>query len=260
MSFLKNAIKRVLMPNWGRNYIILKQLDLAYGRVLKAANSSIKLSLHDLIAGEQRAVRGVNRDEFWQDFPHGRADLLTAAELVSRHPDAFIFTFTRNPFSRVASTYYDKLVFKGTLPTFYRRRGFAPDMGFSEFVERIVTFDDESTDKHLCSQTYVLGHQGRILPQFIGRVETIAEDWQRLSEAIVARGGPQLGRLRSIHKTVHKRPPTAELFSDPGLVRLVIERYRGDFETFYPDIDTPIDDAAAVRLSSRKMSRQSRNA
>ena len=116
-----------------------------------------------------------------------------------------------------------------------------------------MTLDDDSTDKHLCSQTYVLSHQGRLLPQFIGRVETMAADWQRLAATLRDRGGPQLGRLRTIHKTVHKRPSTLDLFADPGLVRLVRQRYRGDFETFYPDMVSPIDDVAAARATFRTL-------
>ena len=129
MSLLTKTIRHLFMPNWGRSFIVLKRFNLAYGAVLKAANSSIKLSLHDMMAGEQLAVPNVNRGSFWEGLPDDAAAWLTAAEVVRLHPDAFIFSFTRNPFSRIASCYYDKLVFKTAAPDFYRRRGFAVDLG-----------------------------------------------------------------------------------------------------------------------------------
>ena len=112
-------------------------------------------------------------------------------------------------------------------------------MGFKKFVEKVASIDDGTIDIHLCSQTQILSHQGRILPDFIGRVETIDEDWHRLRINVLARGGPRFGQLRHVNKTRDNRPPTSELFSDRGLVRLITDRYRTDFDRFYPEMDTP---------------------
>jgi len=72
----------------------------------------------------------------------------------------------------------------------------------------------------------------------------VVEDWLRLTRTIRRRGGPLLCRLPIVNRTDNRRPPTPELFSDPGLERLVRERYRADFETFYPDMQAPVEDLA----------------
>ncbi len=251
MSFLNKAVRRLLAPDRARHYLFLPEHDLAYARVPKAANSSIKQSLHDLLFGEQHMVRDVNRDEFWRNLPDDRARLLSAAELMRDAPEAFVFTFTRNPFSRVASCYFDKLILKNRLAATYHWRGFRAGMSFAQFVEKVAGLDDEKINTHLSSQTFILSHDGKLVPQFIGRVETVAKDWRRLTRRLKARGGPHLCRLRIINKTYHKRPSTPELFSDPGLVRLVRERYGADFDNFYPNMDAPVADVATVILARR---------
>ena len=112
-------------------------------------------------------------------------------------------------------------------------------MKFAKFVEKVSSIDDDIIDIHLRSQTQILSHRGRILPDFIGRVENIDEDWRRLRKVLLARCDVRLGELRNINNTSDKRPPTSVLFSDPGLVRLMIDRYRTDFERFYSDMDIP---------------------
>ncbi len=244
VNFLNKAVLRLFSPNRERDFILLPEHAIAYARVPKAANSAIKLSLHDLLFGEQQRVRNVNRDEFWRNLPDDRACMLSAAELLRDHKTAFVFTFTRNPFSRVASCYFDKLILNDEKRTANGLRGFNSDMSFAQYIEKVASLDDDHISRHLCSLSSILTHDGKLVPHFVGRTENVVEDWQRLRRTIRQRGGPRLCRLRILHRTYHKRPPTPELFADPGLVRLVRERYRRDFELFYADMDAPVVDVA----------------
>ncbi len=244
INILNKTARRLFSPNRDRDFIWLTEHAIAYARVPKAANSAIKLSLHDLLFGEQLRVPNVNRDEFWRNLPDDRAQVLSAADLLRDHPNAFVFTFTRNPFSRVASCYFDKLVLNDGKRIANGLRGFSADMSFAQYVDRVASLDDEQITKHLCSMSSILIHAGRLVPQFVGRTENVLDDWKHLGQAIHERGGPRLCRLRILNKTHHKRPPTPEMFADPGLVRLVRERYRSDFEMFYADMDLPVVDVA----------------
>ncbi|TNG03499.1 MAG: hypothetical protein EP297_00315 [Gammaproteobacteria bacterium] len=168
-----------------------------------------------------------------------QADTLTAKELTRNYPNAFVFSFTRNPFSRISSCYFDKIVKRPELPVFFRKHGFYNRMDFSEFVEKIVVFSDDAIDIHLSSQTRILSHKGHMLPKFIGRVENIDKDWQCLLELVRDQYGIQFPRMRQLNRYSHDRPTTRELFSDPHLIELVRERYAADFENFYPGGDLP---------------------
>ena len=100
-----------------------------------------------------------------------------------------------------------------------------PDMPFAEFAEMVCELPDERTDKHLKSQSYFLVRRGEIVPDFIGKVEHMDDDWKRVMErAGIAYELPHLNRTRS--------KPTASYFSDSALRNMVGDRYREDVERF----------------------------
>jgi len=244
LSLLNKTVRRLFANDRERHYLLLPEYGFTFARVPKAANSAIKLSLYHLLFNSRGRVPNVNRDAFWQNLPDERARLLSAAELMRDAPDTFIFAFTRNPYSRVASCYYDKLVTREGEPAPDGWAGFAAGIGFADFVEQVAELDDEAIDLHLRSQVSILTHEGRLMPHFIGKVERVVVDWLDLTRKIKARGGPRLRQLPIVNRTHNRRPPTPELFADPALERLVRKRYRADFETFYPDLDAPVDDLA----------------
>lgn len=246
MKLLNKTAQRLFSNEREQHYLLLPEFGFAYARVPKAANSTIKLSLYHLLFGGHGRVPNVNRDDFWRDLPDERARLVSAAELMRDAPDAFIFTFTRNPFSRVASCYFDKLMTRNGEPAPDGWSDFPAGIGFADFVERVAQLGDDEINLHLRSQASILTHEGRLMPQFIGQVERVVADWLRLTTAIKTRGGPHLRRLMVLHSTRDRRPPTPELFADPALQRLVRERYRADFETFYPDMEAPVEDMPAA--------------
>ncbi len=226
------------------NYVHVIEHKLAYARVPKAANSSIKIALNDFLFGRKAFVPGMNRDAYWKKHPSGRVALISAGRLARVDPDCFVFSFTRNPFSRVVSCYYNKIVLRPELPFFFETCGFTKDMSFAAFVDHAMSYGDRVTDMHLRSQVDILSHRGSLRPDFIGRVESIDADWRELRDRLADLRGVRLVPLRkvAINVTREHRPTAAELFDDPGLVRLVRDRYQADFETFYPDMDTPPQD------------------
>ena len=239
MQLYWNATAHLINPNRLRSYVVLKEQQIAYGRIPKAANSSIKLSLYHALVGSEDRKGGVNKDEFWRHKTEGKTDLLTARALRRQYPEVFTFSFTRNPFSRISSCYFEKIVRRNRAPRLFRYQGFTQDMSFAQFVEKIAAIGDGGIDIHVCSQTYLLGMKKGVTPCFVGQVEKIDRDWVRLNQALGDAGKPQLGPPRILNKARQERPSDAEMYADPGLVRLVQERYRDDFEHFYPNADRP---------------------
>ncbi|ODN72355.1 sulfotransferase family protein [Methylobrevis pamukkalensis] len=239
-------------PHRMRSVIVLKPWRLAYVRVPKAANSSIKQALHHLMtAGEVTdpafaaypSVPNINRDRFWRREFGARAEMTTCGRFLRVYPGFTSFTVVRNPFARVVSAYYDKIIARDELPGAMRRTGYSKTMSFRAFVERTAVVGDDLIDIHLCSQSRILSEKGRLVPDLVGRVETLDADWTAIRTAIAARGGPRLGALaNTLVKTSGLRPPVAALYAaDPGLADLVLARYRADFELFYPDRAMPAD-------------------
>ncbi len=184
---------------------------LLYLRVPKSANTSIRLSI-----------------------PGGRPAKVDPARLEDRYAGHLSFSFVRNPWARLVSIYVEKLrpdarsdhqfsrgVHRGFLRVGLRMRA---DMPFAEFAEAACSLSDDETEKHLKSQSSFLVRDGRLLPRFLGKVETIVEDWRRLGR----RAGFE-ARLPHHNRTKHA--PFAS-FYDGALLKLVGDRYREDVERF----------------------------
>lgn len=221
-----------------RAFIVVPALKLAYGRVPKAANSSIKNAIARHVPVDPDIDERPGRDRYWQRGNGGPAFMASAAEVAGRD-DLFVFAFVRDPFDRLASCYVNKIVAPQTFPPLFAELGFRKAMPFAEFVERIAATPDTVADDHFRSQASMLTLKGRIVPSFVGRFETIGPDWAHVRESVQALGGPDLGALPHVNKRRGGADDLPTLFADPALVALVRRRYAEDFAAFYPDRGDP---------------------
>lgn len=148
------------------------------------------------------------------------------------------FTFVRNPWSRLVSTYRQKVasgattsglkegVFEG-----FRAWGIPVYLGmpFAEFCEMVCSLPDHTTEKHLQSQSYMLMYKGAAVVKNVGRFETINEDWRRLAESVgISLELPRLNVSTAAAEHAHYR----EYYQDSRLVNLVGDRYANDVANF----------------------------
>ncbi len=200
---------------WTR-VIVWQEPRLAYLRVPKNANSSLRVAL-----------------------PGGRQKRLDIRRLAERYPEHLSFSFVRNPWDRLVSTYSDKIR-PEPVDDFYFARGvfrpfvrhglpFRAGMPFEEFAEIACSLSDGQTEKHLKSQSHFLVRDGQVVPRFLGRLESAREDWARLGE--LAGFEAELPH-RQLSEHPHYRG-----FYDARLAQRVGDRYRVDVETFGYDFD-----------------------
>lgn len=186
---------------------------LLYLRLPKCANSSIVAAL-----------------------PNPMLRRLRATSLSKSYDDWTTFTFVRNPWSRLVSTYRQKVaegattsgltdgVFDGfrewNIPVY-------PGIAFAEFCEMVCSFPDNATEKHLQSQSSVLMYKGAPVVKHVGRVETLKEDWRRIAESVGI--SPELPKINvSNAQHTHYR----EYYRDSRLINLVGDRYADDAANF----------------------------
>lgn len=200
----------MILKRWTR-VIVWNEPELVYLRVPKAANSSIRSSL-----------------------PGGVQKRLDIRKLARRYPRHLSFSFVRNPWARLVSIFSEKLrpepvndfyFVDGVHRCFVKHRlPVRAGMPFEEFAELACSLSDDETEKHLKSQIHFLLRDGAIIPQFLGRVESIDDDWRRLA-ALAGFEAPLGHHNRSRHT-----PYTG--FYDHALANRVGDRYRSDVETF----------------------------
>lgn len=195
---------------WTR-VIVWRDPALVYLRVPKSANSSIRTA-----------------------FPGGVQRRLDVRGLAARFPRHLSFSFVRNPWARLVSIYSEKILPEPVTSEFFVagvQRCFVKHglplragMSFEEFTEIVCDLPDAETEKHLKSQSHFLVRDGAVVPRFVGRVESMADDWRRLG-ALAGFDFPLGHRNRTRH------PPYTS-FYDRRLVNLVGDRYRNDVEIF----------------------------
>ncbi|MEM8751548.1 MAG: sulfotransferase family 2 domain-containing protein [Pseudomonadota bacterium] len=217
-----------------RHFVAIPAIGLAYGRIPKAANSMLKRQIARAAGIEALFPNGYSKDRDWAAAaPH--AYLVSAAELRRRWPDMFVFTFVREPMSRLASCYRSKVERKGRPPKRRPLEGMGPETPFDAFVEHVARRPDRRANVHYRGQASMLAPGGRLAPDFVGRFETLREDWARLQEALAARGGPALPALPPRRRALPIADPGEYFRGDGRLVDLARRRFADDYRTFYRD-------------------------
>lgn len=125
-------------------------------------------------------------------IPNGVRRRVDIARLQRILPGHRSFSFVRNPWARLVSTYAQKIQPEAVNDHFYVNgvhRGFVRlglpmhcGMSFEAFAEVACGLSDEKTEKHLKSQGSFIMRDGVLVPDFLGRVESMRTDWERLSQ------------------------------------------------------------------------------
>lgn len=225
------------VPAFERHYLLLPKLGIGYCRVPKAANSSVRFLLAKRfgLTSDDPAQRP-NKDTFWLEQPQDKALSLTTegylALPVRKRP--WCFTLVRNPVSRLYSAWNNKIIEnKGELSGRFRDMGAEQGMSFDAFVDCVAASPDETCDIHVRSQMAILSYKGKVLPDFVGRVETVRPDWEHIRYEIRVRTGRRIPALLQKNVRANVQPDVAKEIAAPVLAKIV-ERYQDDFKRFYP--------------------------
>lgn len=237
----RQALSRLYGPyDYSSHVIALHQHRAIYIAVPKVANTSIKTALTALMPSEvrelpqdgrrDRSVYARHRDELFR----GRIRLYK--HQIGAYPGYFVFAFVRDPWDRVVSCYRDKIEWGAVVEDgrlrdprtrrLYLGREFERDMSFDEFVRRVADLPDKRANRHIRSQhTFLTDRRGRLIPDFIGHFERLAEDFAFVMERI---GAPEvtLPHVRRSSGADHRSYYTDDL------ARIVADRYRRDIELF----------------------------
>lgn len=187
--------------------------------VPKVANSSIKAALLDAV--------GVPWDG--QNLHAHRAfEFFKPSEFAAMR-GVFRFAFVRNPFDRLVSCWAQKI----DQPTHdnrgMRRMGFRPGMGWEEWLEAALNIPPEQMDIHFRPQHLLLCHQGEVPVDYLGKFESLNEDWRAvryMAEKTAALTLPELPVL-----TTSRHLPYREMYSATQRKR-VEDVYAGDLALF----------------------------
>jgi hypothetical protein len=201
-----------------------------YVEVPKAGCSLVKRALQcsELGGDPERVPRRVH-DRTLSPLLRPEDSAASLRLLLTPAGDYFRFTVVRDPFSRILSTYLDKIAGRQA----ERRRrlpalGVAADaeLGFTEFLTLVQRQRVSRMDIHWAPQVALVGHR-RIPYDFVGRFERLRNDLLELRTRLDLQFPRSLLEVESGH-TTHASDRLSAFYDDTS-IRLVREIYREDF-------------------------------
>lgn len=209
-----------------------------YVETPKAACSTIKLSLISF-----ELEYDFSHHEYNSNYIHLRdwTPLLTPKQVVSFQrllALPFIkFCFVRNPFTRILSAYLDKIcrkkLEKKAWESLFCNRSLSDTISFDDFLNAVAQQPIRAMDTHWRPQ-YFQTFQQHIHYDLIGRFESLAADFERLSK-MLAHNGNLTMRQEVSHKT--NAAALLEEFYTDHAIQLVREIYEADFRHFHYSTD-----------------------
>jgi hypothetical protein len=230
------------------NVWIVPERNIGYIAVPKVASSSIRNAIRSQAAAHYFPGREFSRSEMKERVDPKVHYSTTAATLSNRTRTPYLFSFVRNPLTRLYSCYRDKVVNAAQSKEIctLAKYGISFGMTFNEFVEQVCTLPDNRSDQHFRSQHMLLANGRHIIVDFLGKFETIEADWARIEPRI---GFPLPSRSRRV-----SGPPIVQtqLPLDPAVVPKAIVRYEKDITLFgyEEEIDQLIRSLAALKSSA----------
>ena len=150
---------------------------------------------------------------------------MTATEFRAEHPNAFIFAFMRNPFSRLVSAYsYLNMPWAHIADIEDRKKYIDAYTDFRDFVIRGIGGGDALVQRHCRPQVlWISDGAGNIVTDFLGRFETLQEDFDKVCGKV----GWDVTLLKPFNVSEHK--PYQEYY-DTETESIVRKVYAKDFE------------------------------
>lgn len=167
----KYHLSRLIVPGWGLldpvDHRVCAQHRFAFVHVPKTGGKSIRMSLFGKTGGSC----------------HAPIDLLLS-QLPDEGRGYYVFAFVRNPWDRLHSAYryLARGGNQGRGDRAYARRALGDVRGFEDFLLRWLSPETIELQPLLWSQSRFLeGRDGR-RPDFIGRYESLGEDFQAVAQ------------------------------------------------------------------------------
>lgn len=227
MATVHRRLAELKLRHGRRRVLVLDDLNAAYVPIPKVASTTLRrlLAKHQIKASYPEL----------HSLP-AEARLAAIEQKIRRSlrpracrrlgKDHLVFAFVRHPLTRLHSCYIDKvqLAAENGKRFTLSRYGAHPDMDFPNFVRHVATIPDSRSEQHFRSQSCWLYDRGKPLIGFVGRLETLDDDWASLRSRIAL--PPIPGRRRESGAV----SALSGLPMDRATAGIAIARYQRDID------------------------------
>ena len=213
--------------------LVAPDLSFVYVTVPKAANSTIKRALFALY--DKPPAESHPDALHASPGPYRTISQLSRSEinLAFRDPRTYRFTFVRNPYARILSAYWDKIVDdnrRGYGNRYARKLEISTNATFEQFIFSVADQPDRSSDWYWLSQTHCT-MLNLIDYSLVGRVESLADD---LAQVLSSIGHSSRSREPVAHLNRRAKQPSGDIYTK-RIADIVFRRYQDDFANFKYD-------------------------
>jgi len=220
----RSKIRRETPEIW-----LIEERKVGYIQIPKVATRTIQECLAKCYASlNNESIPDILDKNEVREIEDKTAYHLSQKKISALTNEYFLFCFVRNPYDRLYSAYKNKVVepVHSGAKNILENHGVELGMGFKEFVDIVVSIPDRDIDRHLRSQSWFLTYEGRILPRYIGKLETFDADWSKLNSRF------NLGMVRHKNSTASLSATDFASQYSTELEEKVFNRYKEDFEFF----------------------------
>ena len=218
------------------HFIRFKQQRLLYGRVPKAANSSIKAAMCRLLPEGPPKKTKTSADSFWQHQTQNHTELITPEKARILSINHFSFGFVRNPFDRLVAAYNNKVIEIDEPPLPMQNMGITHGMPFENFLDVLIDTPFKQFDVHVLPQSQILCIGNKIVPKFVGRIEQIDAHWSELRATLARRGINVMKSLPQKNVRRSDRNGLESYFNSDSMIEKTFKIYGDDIRLFYSDV------------------------
>lgn len=152
------------------------QLNLVYVQVPKAANSSIIYCLNK--TEQWFNVNTQNHQEVQDKIRPNKIEF--NSRNYEKYKKYFWFTFVRNPYERMISSYINKVITPEEVFLSFKNIGITKSTSFLDFCNIIKKINPVRLNDHIKPQSLIIPNDTM---DFIGKVENIKTDWGKMMNA-----------------------------------------------------------------------------
>jgi tetratricopeptide (TPR) repeat protein len=220
------------------NITVISQFKCMYVAIPKVATSTVLRNLRYITHGDDQfmtedlrdAMKGIIMPD--QTFT---GDYWEKVISVINDKDYFVFTFVRNPYTRILSAYLEKFLHPEHEWNHFRTElAFEPNIvsnkvSFVEFLRRVRKYPASDLNAHFTPQWYVLGLDRSMKYDFVGRLENMSSDLSYILSRLDANKATKV-----LHQAPHAMNAAEKLKQYYGEEEqsLVREIYADDFKYF----------------------------
>ncbi|MBD8878784.1 sulfotransferase family 2 domain-containing protein [Roseibium polysiphoniae] len=234
LNTLYSVYDRQRRPLRDHHFMVFPDVGLAYARIPGDPYRAVTGILNRLVAGS--TPEGTSDDSAQGiDSWVGDIEIVTARQLKRRFPDFCTFAVVQSPAERILSAYQCLIEGDTSLPTYFDLNRFDKSMSLLDFVSHVAAIGDMGTDNLLRSQSAILSHRSKLVPDIVVDLASLAHTPGALLDQLSDRATSPIDLTNVEIDVPDHDPENWEIMQGLAVRAALKQRYKKDYRMFFEE-------------------------